>query len=59
VEFEMLQKEHAEAQERLKRSEDLISDTKTRLSSIAAALAAVCQASLVIYFSFVLNLFHQ
>jgi hypothetical protein len=41
VEYEMLQKEHSEAQERLKRSEELISDTKTRLSSIAAALAAV------------------
>jgi hypothetical protein len=50
VEFEMLQKEHAEAQERLKRSEDLISDTKTRLSSIAAALAAVCKASLFLSF---------
>lgn len=44
VEYEMLQKEHQETQERFKRSEELISGTKGRLASIAAALATVRNA---------------
>jgi len=41
VEFEILQKDHEQALERIKKSDEILSESKTRLTSIASTFAMV------------------